>query len=137
MNRVVIDPGVLVSAAISPQGTPAKLVKAWMDGSFSLLVCPHLLDELERVLSRQKFRRYLSEDEAKDYVRLFRDFAAHVPDPEIKKKYSVDPDDDYIVALALENAVEVIVSGDPHLLNVKEQSVTILAPAKFYAKLGL
>lgn len=137
MYRVIFDPGVLVSAAISPQGTPAKLVRAWFDGNFSLLACPLLFDELERVLLRQKFRRYLSEDEAKEFVRLFRDFATQVPDPETGKKYSSDPDDDYIVALAMENAVEVIVSGDPHLLNVKEQGVTILTPARFFAKLGL
>lgn len=137
MVRVIFDPGVLVSAAISPQGTPAKLVQAWLEGSFELVACPHLFDELEGVLLRKKFRRYLSEDEALEYVRIFRDFAIYLHDPEIKKRYSADPDDDYIVALALENALEVIVSGDPHLLNVKEQGISIFTPAKFFAKLGM
>lgn len=39
-----------------------------MEGGYELVVSPKLLDELERLLLRPKFRKYLSEEEARDYV---------------------------------------------------------------------
>ncbi len=49
MTRVVIDPGVLVSAFISPKkAAPALLVDAILDGNLELLVSPALI--AERVL---------------------------------------------------------------------------------------
>lgn len=56
MTRVVIDPGVLVSAFISPKkAAPALLVDAVLDGSLDVLVCPALITELTDVLDREKF----------------------------------------------------------------------------------
>src|SRR4051794_31637618 len=59
--RAVLDPGVLVSALITPTGRPAKLLLSARAGSFDLIVSPHLLDELA-VLRREKFRRYIDLD---------------------------------------------------------------------------
>lgn len=62
---MVLDPGVLISARISSggAGAPAELLRAWLDGAFDLAVSEKLLDELERILQRQKFRRYTTIDE--------------------------------------------------------------------------
>jgi predicted nucleic acid-binding protein len=46
MRRVVVDPGVLVSAVIAPGGPPAEIVRAIRDGRLALVVSPHLLAEL-------------------------------------------------------------------------------------------
>lgn len=46
-----------------------------------MLVSRSLLGELENVLLRHKFRRYLSEDEASRYVDRFRERATMMPDP--------------------------------------------------------
>ena len=52
MTRVVIDPGVLVSAFISPRkAAPALLVDAFLDGHFEMLVSPTLI--------RKALREYL------------------------------------------------------------------------------
>jgi predicted nucleic acid-binding protein len=37
--RVVIDTNILVSALIAPAGKPAAIIKAWLDGKFTLLTC--------------------------------------------------------------------------------------------------
>lgn len=52
MRRVVVDPNVLISARLSPGGTPARLLTAWMEGQFELVVSPALLVELTGVLDR-------------------------------------------------------------------------------------
>ena len=67
MYRAVLDPGVLIAAIISPKGAPAALLKSWMEGGYELVASPKLLAELERVLLRPKFRKYLSEEEGRAY----------------------------------------------------------------------
>jgi uncharacterized protein len=58
--RAVLDPNVLVSAAISPAGQPRQILTAWIDERFELIASPALLDELADVLARPKFRRHIS-----------------------------------------------------------------------------
>lgn len=56
MRRVVIDSNVLISARLSPRGTLSRLLAAWLDGRFELVVSAALLTELIRVLEPPKFR---------------------------------------------------------------------------------
>jgi putative PIN family toxin of toxin-antitoxin system len=51
----VIDPNVLISAAISGKGAPAALLAASLQRKAQLVVSPKLLDELEHVLLRPRF----------------------------------------------------------------------------------
>jgi putative PIN family toxin of toxin-antitoxin system len=52
--RVVIDPNVFVSAVISPDGVPARVVRAALARTFQLFVSATLMGELSDVLSRPK-----------------------------------------------------------------------------------
>ncbi|HKI92225.1 MAG TPA: PIN domain-containing protein, partial [Gaiellaceae bacterium] len=60
MTRAVLDPNVLVAAALAPHGPPADCLRAHAEGRFELVVSEKLLAELGGVLAREKFRRYLS-----------------------------------------------------------------------------
>lgn len=131
MKRVVLDPGVLVSALISPSGTPAKLLEDGRGGALELIVSPLLLGELEEVLEREKFRRYVDRDTVRDYIVLLRRDAVVADDPEDEPPLrSADPDDDYLIALAF-NQKAVLVSGDRHLLDLTG-GAPILAPADLF-----
>jgi putative PIN family toxin of toxin-antitoxin system len=132
VRRVVLDPGVLVSALITPTGAPAKLLEGVRGGELELVVSPLLLGELEEVLGREKFRRYVDLDTVRDYIDLLRQEALVAPDPEGPPPLrSADPDDDYLIALAHgQNAV--LISGDNHLLDLAGQA-PILSPADFLA----
>jgi putative PIN family toxin of toxin-antitoxin system len=135
VQRAVLDPGVLVSALISPIGAPAKLLARSREGELELIASPHLLDELEGVLRREKFRSYVDLDGVEAYVDLLRRDAALVADPEGPLPLrSVDPDDDYLIALAYTNDAALI-SGDKHLLDLANES-PIYSPADFLAALG-
>lgn len=128
MRRAVLDPGVLVSALITPDGSPANLLREARAGGLELIVSPLLLEELEDVLGRQKFRRYVGLDAVREYVDLLRREALVVPDPEEPSPLrSADPDDDYLIALA-QSQNAVLVSGDKHLLEIGG-GAPILAPA--------
>ncbi len=132
MLRVVVDPGVLVSALISPSGPPADLRRAWREGLFELVVSPALLDELGRVLRRDRFRRYVSLEEAARYVAALERDADVVADPaSVPPGLAPDPADAYLVALS-RAAGAVLVSGDAHLVGLPG----VLTPRELADALG-
>jgi predicted nucleic acid-binding protein len=99
VKRAVLDPSVLVSALITPTGTPAKLLPASRGGSFERIVSPLLLDEPRSVLRRKKFRGYVDLHGADRYVDLLRRDAAFAGDPAGPPPIRCrDPDDDYLIA---------------------------------------
>lgn len=132
MKRAVLDPGVLVSALITPTGTPAKLLAARRRGSFELIVSPRLLEELRTVLRRKKFRRYVDLDVVDRYVDLLRQDAAFTDDPPGPPPIGCrDPDDDYLIVLAHARAA-ALVSGDDDLLELAAK-IPVFSPAEFLA----
>jgi putative PIN family toxin of toxin-antitoxin system len=107
----------------------------WLDGEFELIASPALLEELECVLLRPKFRSYTTEDEARRFVAIIRDLASASPDPPAQPGLTADPHDDYLVALALAARAGVIVSGDRHLLELVASEPSVLTPRNFVARL--
>ncbi len=131
MIRAILDPGVLVSALLSRSGAPARLLSLWSRGHYDLVVSPHLLTELAIVLRREKFRRYLSEEEAEAFVHWLKGAALLVPDPAQRPRYTRDPNDDYLIAAAKAAGVPLVVSGDRDLLAFSDPPPVVLTPAAF------
>jgi putative PIN family toxin of toxin-antitoxin system len=129
--RVVVDPNVLVAAAISPAGPPRQIVTAWIDGRFELVASPTLIDELRDVLDRQKFRRWISAAVAREFVDGLADDALIIDDPPAQPGVSTDPGDDYLIALAGAANADYLVSGDHHLLDLQAPDPPVLAPRQF------
>lgn len=130
MARAVLDPGVLVSALITPTGKPAKLLLAARTGSFDLVVSPLLLGELESVLRRKKFRRYVDLGGVAAYLDLLRRDAQLEADPDTPPPIRCkDPDDDYLIALAHSQSA-ALVSGDQDLLELANK-IPVFSPAEF------
>lgn len=128
--RIVIDPGVYVSAAIGGAGAPAQLLEAAVEGRVVLLVSPLLLAELREVLAREKLRRWLSVEDAAAFVDAVVLLASPIDDPpdESWARVCRDPDDDYLVALAETNDVTLLVSGDRDLLDVQRPGLDVRSP---------
>jgi uncharacterized protein len=133
--RVVFDPGVLISAVISPTGPPAEALDAWRDGEFDLVVSPKLLDELEDVLLRAKFRAYASPEQVTAYVEALAAEALAFDDPVDPPRVASDPDDDYLIALARAARADLLVSGDRHLTDLADPPVRIVTPRELLARL--
>jgi putative PIN family toxin of toxin-antitoxin system len=132
--RAVLDATVIVSAVLSRSGAPAKVLRAWLEGAYELVVSPSLLRELERVLDYPKIADRITRREAEELLDLLRRQAESMDDPEGPPVItSPDPDDDYLISLA-EAARAVIVSGDAHLQSVADQ-IPVFTPAAFLALL--
>ncbi len=127
---MVADPNVLVAAAITPRGLCGRLLEAAIDGRWQLVVSPHVVAELTEVLAREKFRRWLTEDEAGRFVADVARIADLVPDPPAApQRQTRDPDDEYLVSLAHTANVVALVSGDPHLTELVDMDPPVLTPA--------
>lgn len=128
--RAILDPNVIISAVLSPRGTPARVLRAWLEGRFELLASPLLLAELERALSYPKLRERIGETAGRKLVGWLGREATVVPDPpDAPATRSADPGDDYLLALA-ENERAVLVSGDQHLLALSDD-LPVFSPRQF------
>lgn len=114
--RAVCDLNVVVSGLIQPRGPSGRVLALVRDRGIELVACQRWPEEMESVLARRKFRRHWSVDQAR-LVRLSLTSVAEIrPDPPSTPERTRDPDDDYLVALALAAGCDAIVSGDRHLL---------------------
>jgi len=116
---------------ITPHGTTGHIIDALLAGSFDLFTSPLLLSELEGVLKRPKFRAFASAAAVEEFVSVIRRTSTVVRDPGPSSgPLTADPKDDYLVALADAAGVDVLVSGDSHLLDATTQ-IPVLTPREF------
>lgn len=129
-RRVVLDTGVLVSAAIRPQSIPAlALEKALLQ--FEVCVSHASLQELETVLRRSKFDPYLSVAQREAFISGFRDHATLFEVTQIVSDCP-DPKDNIFLALADTALAELIVASDPHLTDMHPwRGIPIMPPSAF------
>ena len=118
--RAVLDVNVLIAALLSPTGAPAQIVSRWLVGEFELVVSETLLAELERTLAYPKLRARVAPEDAAEFVSFLENTAVHASDPSSPPRRSVDPHDDYLLALA-EGEGALVVSGDQHLLELADR----------------
>jgi len=118
--RVVADTNTVVSGLLW-RGAPRKVLDAARKGTIELFTSIDLLAELEDVLGREKFARRLSLAQIgpRQLVVGYAALAIPVTPLEIAAVIVDDPDDDAVLACALAAGAEVIVSGDSHLLRLK------------------
>lgn len=121
-----------------PNGVPGQVVRAALGMRFELVACPMLLHELEGVLLRPKFRRYLTAEQVVEFVEDIAGVADTTPDPaNAETALTRDADDDYLVALARQAPrVNFIVSGDRDLLELVKPRPPVLTPREFLDLVG-
>ncbi len=135
---VVLDANVFVSAAIQ-RGASHRIVQSWLTGTatFEVVMCPALLEEIRGVLTaRPRLRRWIGLDTARLFVATIETLVDLVDDPVGIDAETRDRADDYLIALARANDVELIVSGDKDLLQWERQQPPVMTPSEFEQRLG-
>ncbi len=128
--RCVFDTNVLVSALLFAQSKPAQAFFAALHAG-EVLVSADVIVELNDVLGREKFARYVSEEERARFLQSLLHEARLV---EIREKVRAcrDPKDDKFLELAVNGEADCIVSGDDDLLALAPfRGMPILTPDKF------
>ena len=132
--RYVFDTNVVVSALLFSQSKPARAFFAAV-GVGEVLVSAHVVRELNDVLGREKFERYVSEEERTRFLRsLLRE--ARLIEPEEKIRACRDPKDDKYLELAVSGAADCIVTGNDDLLALHLfRDIPILTPERFLSRM--
>lgn len=136
MLRAVLDSNVIVSGVISSKGAPSSLLTAWRERQWVLVICPARLSEVQRVLSLPKITKAygLTSDDIRGVIRLLKSRALVVPGNVTIARTARDPEDDHVLACAVEGYADYVVSGDQDLLSLDRfRSIPIVSPAAFAA----
>ena len=118
MTRLVLDTSVLLSGAVAaPTSSLSRLLVAARAGTFEMVACPLIFEELRRGLAKPYFRKRVSAEEADELLDAFQLLAVALPNPDSPAEVVRDPDDDFLVALAATSNADAIVTGDRDLLD--------------------
>ncbi len=135
MIRVVLDTNVLVSAFLYPKSRVASILDH-AGSRFEWLVSSYLLDEVSSVLARARMqKKYPGRVVAPvrdTYLAMIRSVATVVAVTSRVRGVVRDPKDDPILACAVDGEADYLVTGDRHLLQLKEyEKVQIVTPEEF------
>jgi uncharacterized protein len=129
-DRFVFDTNVLVSALLIDDSTANNAFRLALDVG-SILVSSATLQELNEVLSRDKFDKYLHPYERDKFIEALISEAILIDIPD-EIHLCRDPKDDKFLDLAACGNATFIVSGDVHLLELKTfRKTRIVKPAEF------
>jgi putative PIN family toxin of toxin-antitoxin system len=135
--RVVADTNIVVSGLMW-RGDPSRILDAGRAGKIQLWTTFALLAELEDVLRREKFASRLASAvvDPRDLILGYAALASVIEPVDIEPVVLDDPDDDAVIACAIAAHCEVIVSGDSHLLDLKQyQGIRIVTAARLVAEI--
>ena len=116
---IVFDINVLVSSLIV-KGKPRELWQKAKGKEFTLVFSREMRSDLVNVLRRKKFQKYVTSADIWLFLNDLRMSGKLVP---VKSRFRVvaeDSDDDIIIRTAYDAKADYIVSGDRHLLALKE-----------------
>ena len=115
--HIVIDTNVLISAALSPDGPPAKLLAKVLT-DHRVVFTTATFAELESRIWKPKFDRYITLEERKAVLHDLSAAAVWVEVPQSigEMAYSRDADDDKFIHAAIAAEATLLVTGDQDLL---------------------
>jgi putative PIN family toxin of toxin-antitoxin system len=131
MPKAVVDANVFVSAVLGGR-ISSEILRALTEGRLTFLYSPTLLQEVEYVLSREKFG--LDSRDINQLVNFIRAKGEFVL-PTQNVSDCRDPKDNPILECALAGRADCIITGDKDLLLLHPfHGIPILTPRQFLQK---
>lgn len=138
--RVVLDANVIVSALISTQGAPRRILDLWQAEAFELVISGPILAEIERVLRYPRIAQLhkLPDAELREFLDLLRDESLVVA-PQTQLHLSSDETDNRYIECAVAGNAGYLVTGDKkHLIAIGAyEGIPVVSPAAFLALLHM
>jgi len=133
-QRLVFDASAIVSALLFEHSVPARAFYHAIDRG-KILLSREVVEELNEVVRRKKFDRYLDREDRVLFLQaLLREATLiEVTDP---VQVCRDPKDDKYLSLAVAGQANCVVTGDEDLLALGSfRGIRILTPSQFLASL--
>ena len=133
--RVVLDTNILLSALISPHGSPDIIYRAWRASRFELVTSTTQLDELRRASRYPKLKAILQPHLVGTMINNLQ--RAIVLNHLLVNIETDDPNDAFLLAMAQTGEVDYLVTGD-HRAGLLQRGnlgrTRIVTPAVFCAE---
>jgi len=134
--RVILDTNILISSLISSYGLPEAIYRAWRAARFELVTSGFQLDEIRRASRYPKLRERLKPAQTGTLINSLRQQALVLDHLNLTIEVS-DPNDAFLVAMAMAANADYLVTGDKRagLLELGHiEQTRILTPAAFRAE---
>ncbi len=129
-KRFVVDTNTLISRLLLPRSIPAQAVQRAIEGG-DLLFSQKTLVELNTVICRPKFDRYLAPGDRETFLRLLSRISI-VIDVTHPVQLCRDPKDDRFLEVAVNGQADALISGDDDLLILHPfRGIPIFSPRQF------
>ena len=116
--RVVIDTNDYISALIGEKHR-IKLEKVLLNDKIEILSDSTLIQEIEDVARRDKFKKYVTKEQVDIFISLLKKRLTPIITKSIITA-SQDPDDNFLLALAYDGQADFLITGDKsHLLSLR------------------
>ena len=115
--KVVIDTNIIISAAISEDGTSAKIFELFLLKKIINYTSEDIIREVEEVINRPLFNEYINEEYKEFIISNFKLISMVVKPVFDEKAVVMDESDNKFINCALSVKADII-SGDKHLLQL-------------------
>lgn len=133
--KAVFDSSILISAFLVTKGLSNKLFHYSQSGAFVLCLSNEILDETERVLleyQRLRKRYRYSDQQVIQYLKNLQAVSHFIINPLPVNLIADDPNDNMIIACAIQSKANYIISRDEHLLSLKTcNRIELISPENF------
>jgi putative PIN family toxin of toxin-antitoxin system len=131
---VVIDTNILISYLFGG-ATISSLIDAVEDDTYIPALSPYLEQEFIDTMRKPKISRRVDIADALDFMRNWKNFVHYVK-PRCKVTVCRDPNDNEILACALEASADFVITGDKDLLVLDIfHGIQIISPTDFVKKI--
>jgi len=133
--KLVLDANIFISAFIAG-GKPQAILDEVAKESDVLFITDEIIEEIETVFRRPKFHQ--TEERIKDRINYIRKISRHITvTKRITTGGSRDTTDNKYLECGIAANVNYIISGDIHLLELKEyRGIKIVKAAEYFEFMG-
>ena len=123
--RLIIDTNIWISFLISDKYQ--KLDKALSHPKTTILFSIELLDEINRVATFPKLKKYFSLNAVEEMLLNLEDYVELV---KVKSKVDIcrDPADNFLLSLSKDGEADFLITGDQDLLDLEVFGITKIIP---------
>ncbi|MCP4110886.1 MAG: putative toxin-antitoxin system toxin component, PIN family [Desulfobacteraceae bacterium] len=137
--QIVIDTNILVAGLRSRRGAAYKLLTMLNDKRWQVNISTTLLMEYEEVLKRELENLFvLNEQDIDDFLDGICHIANHQDVFYIWRPMAHDPDDDFLIDLAVAAQADFLITYNPRdMRNIERFGIEMVSPKEFLQKMGV